>query len=362
MFCKSEERTFKEILDRLTDNKIITPIEIKKFQMAEFRDVIDDLAERLEEKNKLSMPYKFPRSVPEIIAKFNEKAPNLFSQIAPSTTFYSYKHRGGENISATELTLEDKRNNIEAKRRFNVDLSNDILYSLKFKQISNDYDPVQPNPQIEEKEFRDIHLSIGNMLVESIRTAVVNGSEIDILMAVKKKDGSPFAIKPARRLKEIGVNVYNYDEGEKCGTCLVAKLNDIWKENLDRALEKFPSDSNIISDKTGLEKDSVKKIISGEKIPDYFQAFVLEDYFSQEAGSPRAYPLTETKRVFFGIYREIPIDAPGNQLQPGGTQFHSRYDAFRMSGWETAYCSINNYITNVMTPDKLVSLEELTVP
>jgi len=329
----SKEREINEILvDRLLHDKPISLIEKRKFHLAEFPNVMEKCAEALKVQE-----YEFPKSVPEVVAKINEKAPHFFSQVAPHSEFFVYKHPK-QNPTVNDLALEDKRNNMEAKRRFNTVLSSDIPYTLDFRQIATDYDPVDPRAEtIEDKDLRDAQLSIGNMLMDSFKKAVENKSDVKIFMRAFGKDKAPFAIETARRFLEIGVQVLNWDEGEKHGTYVTGKLDSLWKETLEKAIGENQPNIDNLSDVTGVGKDSVKKIISGEKVPTFLQAQAIEDYFSNR------YPLVEKQFNVITIYREHPSGTPSSQFQPGGIQFHSFYCAGIIRGYPSAYHTLNDY-------------------
>jgi len=344
----SKEREFDEILvDRLLHDKPISLIEKRKFHLAEFPDVMEKCAEALKIQD-----YKFPNSVPEVVAKINEKAPHFFSQVAPRSEFFVYKH-SKQNVSASELTPEDKRNNMETKRRFNMELSNEIPFTKKFEHFGTDYDVVDSKAvTIEEGEVRDIHLNIGNMLMDSFKIAVENNSDVRIFMRAFNKDNSPFAVSTAKRLLEAGVRVLSWDEGEKHGTYVTGKLNSLWKETLEKEIGESQPNLDNLSDVTGVGKDSVKKIISGEKIPTFLQAQAIEDYFSNR------YPLVEEHFNVITIYREFPSGTPSSQFQPGGTQFHKFYCAGIIRGYPSAYHTMHDYAIDVRPLAREVKLED----
>lgn len=111
-----------------------------------------------------------------------------------------------------------KKRNLKTKRAFEETLSPMITDSKEYKKITNDYDILAPNNDMQDEEFRRQYQEIGRMNRIALQRAIDSGSDVEICMRVIEKDGSPYAVNTARILLDLGATVYNYDEGQKFGS------------------------------------------------------------------------------------------------------------------------------------------------
>jgi len=342
---RNGEKNIEEITESLLKNKSISLEEREKFLSTSFWEVMKTAG------NIFGMEYKdkhFETCVPYIMTRIVEKAPNFFDNIRTPTEYvraniFRYEHPKAD-ITFEKMSSEDKRKFINTKKEFNRTIDKPLRHAVWFGQITKDYDIIGDAKTIEDPELRKIHLEMRDSRLQAFKDAInKNNAEINVFMRVIDDDGvTQHATYTASKLLEIGINVYNYERGEKFGAFKTGKSIPYCGEKLKKIRDQFRISIKDISKDTGLNKKTLEKYEDGELEVSYKDANVLENFFFKQAGEKPK--LVRENHYVFTISRRFPAGKPDKQFIPTEPQFHQEFTGVFIEDWTQAYNGIFNSI------------------
>ena len=333
-------------IDRIFNKEDLTERDNQTFLSSSPHDIAKNMSERF----GIDFKQYGMAVMPQILTEFYRKFPTAFKKLIEADVFFLDIKGDSENEIESE--------NIRVKEEFNYKLNEIIVGDGKKKkgchrmcEITNDYDLLGTAENIKNEELRARHRAIGKANLTAFRKAKENnGAVIEMCMRVfDEPDQRPWAVNSARQLLESGVDVYNYDKGEKFGVIYTADLVEGWRINYDKMLERIDNKKDDavrkLSEETEIPMVKLKKFSSNGLEPTSVEAMILENYSKRiSENSPECAEcahIVVPSKITLSIYREFLKDWSGTHAEL--PQPHRRRYCIITKNWDQLANTYNEH-------------------
>ncbi len=333
------------VLDKLLEGKELNAEERSAFRMAKIPDVlskstekINAVAEKRGDDEFRIAKYENPALIPKIFAglyKYGGDA--LFQNLGfvkdDSFRVISFEIGNSNNIETK---------NVKNKEAFNQILDVYIKSCNRYKQITTDYDLFGQASVIKNEELRDAYKLIGKRRLAAFGKAKEeNKAQIDVCMRVFDSQTEPYAVKSAKKLMDIGANVFDYDGGEKLISIYIAELVPDWQKRVNDMLggETIKQGVEELGKKLNMPVSRIDGLRKGDVKPTVYEA---EDFERLGYDS-----ILNKKEITAMIYRGFTSGKKTTE-EP---QMHKLFYGIVFENWHDLFHYVDSHISNKMTPD-----------
>lgn len=296
-------------------------------------------------------------ATPDITTAMIRKAPRFFDSVVGvgiPVEVFGYRHSRPNDVTNETMSPEEKMKLVRVKESFNRRLDNFIPYANKFFQSSADMDILSNADNLEANQ-RDIYQGIGSSRLGVLEYAVKNNNaDANVFLKVTTPEGNEYALEPAIKLLNIGVKVWDWDGGEKCGAFETVEALPDYRQKLQSLLNGL--DLKRASEDTGIDKKTLERLGRGdvEVKTSYKDLESLQNYLKQQTDETKygQISLIKEQPVVFTISR---VFARGEKPQATKPQIHTMFSGVILPGWQNAYDSWENHFATKKAPEREVT-------